>query len=606
METLKAALGNAPDEAGDAAEKRSRPLRNFRAPLLWILLPQLAACALCENGFALPRAACVVASGVAFALAVLGACFADGSAFPRRFGKIAREVWALALPLAAFFLAGAWWSATAPRLVDWSAFPETEAVVELEVETPFRSAGKSWSGLARVRGISEDCSALVGARVFYVFRKAETDTAPLEGTRLRMRALVRDAAGDARLAEGFRDFLRSRRVSAQATGGDRIEISDTATGFDAALSRRFAAMKAALIAKLVDPRSPREREQRALAAMLLGERSLLTREQRDDFALSGTTHIFAVSGLHVSLFAALIFAACSRARVPRWGSAKKRFYARVFPVSFSEHRAPFWLTAAATVGVTWFYVRLTGAAPSAMRAWTMIVFLLAARLLGRPAQPLNALIASASFALWRDPALFAEPGFRLSYAVVASIFLYGVPLGDFLRSRLRLFRYVPAASLSRARRFASALWEKGCAAFAVSLGTFVAGAPFVAASFGVFTPIAVLANLALVPFLGILLSAGLVSAALFCVPGAAPLAELIWRADAALMFCAEAFAGTAAAIPADAETRFADPRLGALGGALVLLAFAVGAFSPAVRARPALRFAFPPLFLLAYLLAFAF
>ncbi len=582
METLKAALGNAPDGAGDAAEKRSRPLRNFRAPLLWILLPQLAACALCENGFALPRAACVVASGVAFALAVLGACFADGSAFPRRFGKIARDVWALALPLAAFFLAGAWWSATAPRLVDWSAFPETEAVVELEVETPFRSAGKSWSGLARVRGISEDCSALVGARVFYVFRKAETDTAPLEGTRLRMRALVRDAAGDARLAEGFRDFLRSRRVSAQATGGDRIEISDTATGFDAALSRRFAAMKAALIAKLVDPRSPREREQRALAAMLLGERSLLTREQRDDFALSGTTHIFAVSGLHVSLFAALIFAACSRAR------------------------APFWLTAAATVGVTWFYVRLTGAAPSAMRAWTMIVFLLAARLLGRPAQPLNALIASASFALWRDPALFAEPGFRLSYAVVASIFLYGVPLGDFLRSRLRLFRYVPAASLSRARRFASALWERGCAAFAVSLGTFFAGAPFVAASFGVFTPIAVLANLALVPFLGILLSAGLVSAALFCVPGAAPLAELIWRADAALMFCAEAFAGTAAAIPADAETRFADPRLGALGGALVLLAFAVGAFSPAVRARPALRFAFPPLFLLAYLLAFAF
>ena len=582
METLKAARGNAPDGAGDAAEKRSRPLRNFRAPLLWILLPQLAACALCENGFALPRAACVVASGAAFALAVLGACFADGSAFPRRFGKIAREVWALALPLAAFFLAGAWWSATAPRLVDWSAFPETEAVVELEVETPFRSAGKSWSGLARVRGISEDCSALVGARVFYVFRKAETDTAPLEGTRLRMRALVRDAAGDARLAEGFRDFLRSRRVSAQATGGDRIEISDTATGFDAALSRRFAAMKAALIAKLVDPRSPREREQRALAAMLLGERSLLTREQRDDFALSGTTHVFAVSGLHVSLFAALIFAACSRAR------------------------APFWLTAAATVGVTWFYVRLTGAAPSAMRAWTMIVFLLAARLLGRPAQPLNALIASASFALWRDPALFAEPGFRLSYAVVASIFLYGVPLGDFLRSRLRLFRYVPAANLSRTRRFASALWERGCAAFAVSLGTFVAGAPFVAASFGVFTPIAVLANLALVPFLGILLSAGLVSAALFCVPGAAPLAELIWRADAALMFCAEAFAGTAAAIPADAETRFADPRLGALGGALVLLAFAVGAFSPAVRARPALRFAFPPLFLLAYLLAFAF
>lgn len=582
METLKAALGNAPDGAGDAAEKRSRPLRNFRAPLLWILLPQLAACALCENGFALPRAACVVASGAAFALAVLGACFADGSALPRLFGKIARDVWALALPLAAFFLAGAWWSATAPRLVDWSAFPETEAVVELEVETPFRSAGKSWSGLARVRGISEDCSALVGARVFYVFRKAETDTAPLEGTRLRMRALVRDAAGDARLAEGFRDFLRSRRVSAQATGGDRIEISDTATGFDAALSRRFAAMKAALIAKLVDPRSPREREQRALAAMLLGERSLLTREQRDDFALSGTTHIFAVSGLHVSLFAALIFAACSRAR------------------------ASFWLTAAATAGVTWFYVRLTGAAPSAMRAWTMIVFLLAARLLGRPAQPLNALIASASFALWRDPALFAEPGFRLSYAVVASIFLYGVPLGDFLRSRLRLFRYVPAASLSRARRFASALWERGCAAFAVSLGTFVAGAPFVAASFGVFTPIAVLANLALVPFLGILLSAGLVSAALFCVPGTAPLAELIWRADAALMFCAEAFAGTAAALPADAETRFADPRLGALGGALVLLAFAVGAFSPAVRARPALRFAFPPLFLLAYLLAFAF
>lgn len=564
-----------------SAEKRAF-LRFFRAPLLWILLPQIVAYTLCECGFSLPENAVFVAACIAFALALFAAFFADVPETPvSRFGKFSREIWAIAFPLAAFFLAGAWWSVNAPCCVDWSSYSETEVVAELEIETPFRSPGKFWSGLARVRAISEDCSALAGTRIFYRFNKTETAAAPQEGTLLRMRGLTRDVLNDAWYAAEFREFLRFRRVSAGIFSGDRIEISERAA-WKTALSRQFKAMKFALIEKLVDPRSPREREQRALAAMALGERSLLSREQNSDFTLSGTMHIFAVSGLHVSLVAGLLFFVLSRFRVP------------------------FGIAAGTTIFAAWFYVQLTGAAPSAMRAWMMFVFLFAARLFNRSANPLTALVAAASVALWCNPSLLCSPGFQLSYAVVASIFLYGIPLGDFLRSRLRPFRYIPAKSLTFAQRCFAAGTEKFCSAFAISCGTFIAGAAFIAANFGIFTPLAILANLFLVPAAGLLLGLALAAAVLFYVPACGCVAAWLWEIDAHLMFAAEVLTGTIAGLSGDFATAFPHPRLGTLGGALVLAAFAVGAFAPFVRERAVLRFAFPPLFLLAYLLAFAF
>lgn len=569
MDEVSALVGKTSDEAKSST-------KFFRAPLLWILFPQLAAYTLCECGFSFSSSASLLASGVALTASAL-ACF--GVFFRGKKHEFLREdLWTLCLPIAVFFWAGVWWSLQAPKAVDWRGRAETELVIDAEIETPFRSSGKSWSGLARVYSASDGNESLCGARIFYQFRKSETDTMPREGMRIRLRGIARDITNDTWLNADFREFLISKRANVLVGNGDCVEFLSTGT-FET-IRLWFAQQKEDLIDTLITPQSRREREQRILTAMLLGETSLLPREQQNDFMLTGTMHIFAVSGLHVSLFAGLFFALFSRVKLP------------------------YWSTAVATVFITLFYVLLTGAAPSAVRAWTMIVFLLASRLLGRNANPLNALVLSATVALWSDASLLASLGFQLSYGVVASIFLYGIPLGDYWRRR-RIFAYVPVKDRTRIQRFLVFVWEKSTGVLAVSLGTFIAGAAFLAGTFEIFTPVAILVNCLLIPCTGVLLGVALVVAVFSRVPGMTWLAEILWEADCRLMFAVEVFTGTAAEFPVHFSPSFPSPWLGTLGGAIILTLFAFGAFWEVLRSRAWLRFLLPPVFLCLYLLAFA-
>lgn len=569
MDELSALTGKPSDEA-----KSSTTF--FRAPLLRILFPQIAAYVLCECGFSFSPKAGTVAAGIALILGLFSCVLAW---FPENNRtNLKNDLWTICFPLAVFFLAGAWWSFRAPKDINWRGKPETELVLGIKIETPFRSAGKSWSGLARVESAPEYACELCGARIFYRFRKSETDATPHEGMRLQIRGVAQDLSADDWLAPEFRDFLISKKANILLGNGDSIRILDT--GIATSITAWFAKQKNTLIQILIDPKNPREREQRILTAMLLGETALLPQEQREDFMLTGTMHIFAVSGLHVSLFAALLFGI------------------------FSRTGFPYWSIAVITIGVSCFYVLLTGAAPSAVRAWIMIVFLLSARLLGRSSNPLNALVLAASFALWQNPSLLSALGFQLSYGVVASIFLYGIPLANDWTSRSPIFGYIPYASRTPLQHFLVRLRETGIGLFSISLGTFVAGAAFIAGSFEIFTPVAVLANLILVPCVGLLLGTAVASAVLFYLPGGPPLATLLWEADCMLMFAVEVFAGTAAEISDGFETQFRFPWMSTLGGSLVLCVFSAGAFFEPLRSRPLLRFAFPPVFLCAYLLAF--
>lgn len=571
MDELSTITGKASDEAKSST-------KFFRAPLLWILFPQIAAYILCECGFSLSSGGGMIAAGIALAAGLL-ACLAVFIRKGKKYETLRKDLWTFCFPVAVFFLAGTWWSVRAPKSVDRSGKPETETVVVLEIETPFRSTGKSWSGLARVKSVCEGDGELCGARIFYQFRKTESDVMPHEGMNVCLRGIARDVLNDAWFDVGFRDFLRSRNASVLIGNGDCVDVLDS--GIFTEVKRWFACQKSALIQKLVNPKSFREREQRILTAMLLGEQALLPQEQQEDFMLTGTMHIFAVSGLHVSFFAALLFGI------------------------FSRVRFPYWSVASVTILVTCFYVLLTGAAPSAVRAWVMVVFLLSARLIERNSNPLNALVLAATLALWHNPSLLSALGFQLSYGVVASIFLYGIPLSDYLASRVRLFAYIPFSDRTRFQRFVAGSVEKGVGLFAISLGTFIAGAAFLAGTFEIFTPLAILVNLILVPCVGVLLGIAIFSALFFCIPGTAWFAEWLWWADSLLMFAVEVFTGTAAELPADFAVRFTFPWLGTLGGGIVLLLFSSGAFFEPLRSRVRLRFALPPVFLCLYLLAFA-
>lgn len=98
---------------------------------------------------------------------------------------------------------------------------------------------------------------------------------------------------------------------------------------------------------------------RTYRAMILGDKSLLTPEQKDAFARTRVMHVFAISGLHVGFAAGILYFALSALGVRR---------------SFQ----PF-----AALPLLFLYVCACGGRPSAMRAFGMVAIVWLASLLGR-------------------------------------------------------------------------------------------------------------------------------------------------------------------------------------------------------------------------------
>jgi competence protein ComEC len=108
---------------------------------------------------------------------------------------------------------------------------------------------------------------------------------------------------------------------------------------------------------------------------------------------AGTSHLLAVSGLHVGV----VYAVC-------WFMLK-RFRFRLYAISV----------------ILWLYVMLTGASPSSMRAAAMIQIIILGKLLGYPARPFNSVSAAGSLMLLCNPWLFWDVGWRLSMLAVLTL-----------------------------------------------------------------------------------------------------------------------------------------------------------------------------------------
>ncbi len=187
-------------------------------------------------------------------------------------------------------------------------------------------------------------------------------------------------------------------------------------------------------------------------AMLLGERANISRPDREIFMAAGTIHVFAISGLHVMVLAAVVALALSLLWIPRR------------------------LAAVLLIIFIWLYAAMIGMPPSAVRAATMASFYFAAHVCGRKA---NALIAwSLAFIAIHlvSPSTILHAGSILSFAVVLGLILAGRYLARFERVR------------------APWLWYP--------LAAWTAGTPIVAQLFGRITPGGIFANLVLVPVAG--------------------------------------------------------------------------------------------------------
>lgn len=149
------------------------------------------------------------------------------------------------------------------------------------------------------------------------------------------------------------------------------------------------------------------RAEALLAGLAVGVRAEIPGETWRAFVATGTVHLLAISGTHVTAFAALLVGAVGLVyRAPLPGGLRRRRAAVTATV-----------TALGTVG----YALLAGASVPTLRTTTGVLLLLALGLMRRTVAP-QAWLAVTGVALAAlDPLALAQPGFWLSFLAVAAL-----------------------------------------------------------------------------------------------------------------------------------------------------------------------------------------
>ena len=195
-------------------------------------------------------------------------------------------------------------------------------------------------------------------------------------------------------------------------------------------------------------------------AILLGERTRLSRAAREDFIASGTIHVFAISGLHVMMVAKVLCLLAALLRLPKN------------------------LSGFLVIPALWFYVLLTGGSPSAVRAASMASLHHAAYFTWRRPDALRAWILTFLAVYGTDPLKIADVGCALSFAVMFGIVVWGAFATRFVGNRT-------AANLL------------------MTVAAWSVGVPIAAHVFGRITPGGIFANLLMIPAAGWSVTAGI-------------------------------------------------------------------------------------------------
>jgi competence protein ComEC len=136
-----------------------------------------------------------------------------------------------------------------------------------------------------------------------------------------------------------------------------------------------------------------------MKGLLLGDSGYLDDEEYLIYKDMGLAHLLAVSGLHIGIIAGGIIYILSRLGVNRR------------------------INVAISVSFIIAYGYVIGFPPSAARGIIMFTFLYAARLIHKPADSLNILLASFCISLIFNPLWILSSGFQLSYSAAASLIL---------------------------------------------------------------------------------------------------------------------------------------------------------------------------------------
>ncbi|MFA6272423.1 MAG: ComEC/Rec2 family competence protein [Patescibacteria group bacterium] len=224
-----------------------------------------------------------------------------------------------------------------------------------------------------------------------------------------------------------------------------------------------------------------------LGGLLLGAKRGIPDDLMEDFSRTGTTHIVAISGYNITIIAVLLLALCKNIAIPR--------------------KQAFWIIIVTLL----FFMLITGAQSSVVRAVTMGVIILIAKQLGRLSRITNVLVLAAVIMLLVNPKiLIFDAGFQLSFLATMGL-IYLSPLLE------RTFAWLPNIFQIR---------ESFIATTSATIFTL----PLILYQFGRLSVVAILVNILILPVIPFAMGVGFLTGLLSLIypPLGTVFSSIVW------------------------------------------------------------------------------
>ncbi|MFC2060358.1 DNA internalization-related competence protein ComEC/Rec2 [Chloroflexota bacterium] len=247
--------------------------------------------------------------------------------------------------------------------------------------------------------------------------------------------------------------------------------------------------------------------------IILGIRGNIPSSLRDDFSHTGTAHLLAISGLHLSIVAGVLLG------IGIWLFGRR-------------HHIYIW----SALAIIWLYVLLTGMHPPLVRSAIMVSLYLIAELLGRQRSTITALAFTAAVMTGISPHILWDASFQMTFLAMAGLTM----IFPFLRA---LGRGAVNATLGE-DGLATAIAYIVTDSFSVTLAAIIGVWPLVAYYFGVISLVAPLATFLALPALpGIIVSGALAGGlGLIVLPAAQAAGWLTWLFLSYMLLVVKGFA----------------------------------------------------------------
>ncbi|WKY49129.1 DNA internalization-related competence protein ComEC/Rec2 [Eubacteriaceae bacterium ES3] len=263
-------------------------------------------------------------------------------------------------------------------------------------------------------------------------------------------------------------YLKSKRIDGLVYYQDNLTIF----GSEITFQEKIAIFRKALETRINAYFNPSVAE--LLKGILLGDKSI-DETIKTSFQNIGISHILAVSGLHIGFLALLVTGVLKILKI------RENLWFVIL--------SPFLLV----------YCILTGFSASVIRASLMLMILLIGKGLFIEKDLLNNLYLSGIIILLIWPAQLFQAGFQLSMSAVLGIILFNEPLNYQAKrfsNKIRL----------REKPINSPILES----FILSISVFIITVPIIIAHFGTFNGISFLANLIIIPLVGLFVICGFI------------------------------------------------------------------------------------------------